>query len=77
MEVVFSAALRSETETFAGRLHSLYAARITPPAAYSPKKCNRCSLLELCLPRSAGKQRSVRSYVKGSVADLPNSEEVP
>lgn len=67
MEVVFDAALRSETEALSGRLQSLYASGKTPPASYSPNKCDRCSLLGICLPQSAGARRSVRAYLKRAV----------
>jgi CRISPR-associated exonuclease Cas4 len=75
MEVIFDAALRSETEALAARLHSLYSARVTPPAVYSPKKCDRCSLLAICLPKSAGEGHSVRSYLRRSLkAALTDSD---
>ena len=71
MEVAFDDGLRTETEALAARLHSLYAARTTPPAVYSPEKCDRCSLLQVCLPRSVGKRRSVQSYLKRSLSIAP------
>ena len=74
-EVVFDSVLRTETEAMAVRLHALYAARITPPADYSPKKCDRCSLLQVCLPQSAGKRRSVQSYLKRSLSIAPMDPE--
>lgn len=71
MEVAFDRVLRAETGAMAARLHALYAARITPLADYFPEKCDRCSLLQVCLPQSAGKQRSVQSYVKRSLSIAP------
>jgi CRISPR-associated exonuclease Cas4 len=67
MEVAFSAELRQETEALAARMQALYASRTTPAAAYSPK-CERCSLLDICLPASAGAHKAVRSYVRRSLA---------
>lgn len=63
-EVMFDPSLRAETEALASRLHALHKTGVTPAAVYSSKKCDRCSLLETCLPQSAGEQRSVRSYLQ-------------
>ncbi len=68
MEMAFDRVLRAETDAMASRLHALYSARITPRADYSPAKCDRCSLLQVCLPQSVGKRRSVQSYLKRSLS---------
>ena len=62
MEIHFAVDLRAETEALAERMHALYAARITPPAEYAPK-CDRCSLVQVCLPTIAGESRSVKTYL--------------
>lgn len=54
MDVVFDTALRTETENAARRVHELIASGITPKAEYS-KKCEKCSLVDLCLPKASGK----------------------
>jgi CRISPR-associated exonuclease Cas4 len=59
--VGFSAALRNRTEALATRLHELYRARRTPPPVYS-KKCARCSLERLCLPKQMERPRSLARY---------------
>jgi CRISPR-associated exonuclease Cas4 len=66
-ELNFSMDLRAETEKLAARLRSLYEAGVTPAAVYSPKKCNRCSLLKLCLPETAGEAHSTLSYLARQV----------
>ncbi len=71
MEVAFNSVLRAETDAMAARLHALYSARITPPADYSPEKCDRCSLLQVCLPQSLGKRRSVQLYLKRFLSTAP------
>jgi CRISPR-associated exonuclease Cas4 len=53
-DVEFDSALRKETEAASVRLHELIASGITPKAEYS-KKCERCSLIDLCLPKASGK----------------------
>ena len=54
LDVKFDSALRKETESAAVRLRELIALGITPKAEYS-KKCERCSLVELCLPKLSSK----------------------
>ncbi len=53
-DVKFDSSLRKETEEAARRLHELIESRKTPKAEYS-KKCGRCSLVELCLPKLSKK----------------------
>ncbi|MBI5875565.1 MAG: CRISPR-associated protein Cas4 [Deltaproteobacteria bacterium] len=53
-DVRFDGALRAETEDAAKRLHELIASGKTPKAEYS-KKCEKCSLNELCLPKVSRK----------------------
>ena len=50
-EVIFDTALRQETTQMTERLHDLIARRQTPPAKRE-KKCEKCSLLYLCMPDS-------------------------
>lgn len=74
--VVFDADLRAETERLAARLHELYVARVTPKARYE-KKCDRCSLYSICLPKTTGavSSKSASQYVKRAIeaalAELP------
>lgn len=56
-DVLFDEALRAETEEAAKKVHELIESGITPKAEYS-KKCERCSLLELCLPKASSKASS-------------------
>jgi len=53
-DVAFDTALREETERTAVRLHELIEKGITPPAVYG-KRCEQCSLIDVCMP-GAGKK---------------------
>jgi CRISPR-associated exonuclease Cas4 len=64
LEVVFGEELRRQAETAAARLHELIRARNTPPACYE-KKCESCSLLTLCMPKTTGGHKSVNRYLAG------------
>lgn len=58
--VEFDQELRQTTVETAQRLHELIASRQTPSAEYE-KKCDTCSLLEVCLP--SGRRRTVDKYM--------------
>ncbi len=47
--VMFDETLRALTRESALRLHALFASRVTP-SAVREKKCESCSLLDLCMP---------------------------
>jgi CRISPR-associated exonuclease Cas4 len=59
-EVAFNQSLRDETKALAGRLHELIAQGKTPPAVFG-KKCERCSLVEICLPEAG--RGNVKKYL--------------
>ncbi|OGJ90203.1 MAG: CRISPR-associated protein Cas4 [Candidatus Raymondbacteria bacterium RifOxyC12_full_50_8] len=63
LEVVFSEALRQETESAARQLHALMK-KGTTPTAVKTLKCEKCSLVEYCLPDTAGGNKSAIEYVK-------------
>ncbi|MBW2108337.1 MAG: CRISPR-associated protein Cas4 [Deltaproteobacteria bacterium] len=60
--VEFTPELRAETINSAHALHELIEFGKNPPADYSPKKCDACSLFDICLPQ---KKRNVSDYIKG------------
>jgi CRISPR-associated exonuclease Cas4 len=68
-DVVFAPGLREQTEALAARLHELIRGGVTPPAGYE-RKCRSCSLLDVCLPKTAGQRRSAQQYLAGSLAAL-------
>lgn len=61
-DVVFDERLRQETEDAAKKVHALIKSGMTPKAEYS-KKCKKCSLYELCLPKISGKSKSASNYL--------------
>jgi CRISPR-associated exonuclease Cas4 len=67
LDVPFDARLRQATETAALRLQELVRSGATPKARYQ-KKCESCSLVDLCLPKATGARRSVRSYLARACA---------
>lgn len=67
-DVTLDASLRAETETLVARLHHLNEVAQTPPAEYG-RKCRSCSLIDMCLPQTAAKRRSVARYLAGAVCE--------
>ena len=67
-EVVFDGELRKEAEDTAKRFHQLVDSGHTPKPVYG-KKCDRCSMYHLCLPKTVEKTRSVTRYLKDAVRE--------
>ena len=60
--VQFDDRLRRVTEEAAARLHDLLSGTITPPPQYS-LRCESCSFIDTCLPKTAGKKHQVHNYM--------------
>lgn len=71
--VEFDATLRSQTLDAIARLHELIASGITPPAIRE-KKCERCSLLRLCMPEILGNAAVVQTYLRRSLTAVLSSD---
>lgn len=67
--VEFTSELREETRQTAIALHALIRSGKTPPAEYEKKKCEACSLIEICMPRP---HRSVDDYLVDAVFEIEN-----
>ncbi len=61
-EVAFDSTLRSSTARTAQEVRRLLEHGITPAPEYR-KRCDHCSMIDLCLPRVIGRGRSVVSYL--------------
>src|SRR4051794_40678444 len=68
--VLFDAELRALTENVARGMRALVESGRTPPPIYEPKRCNWCSLLELCQPQCLGGASSVARWLERTIADL-------
>ncbi len=66
--VEFDDALRASTLAVIAETRALFAARCTPRADYQPRRCDVCSLIELCQPRLLAKQ-SVFAWLRKAVED--------
>jgi CRISPR-associated exonuclease Cas4 len=63
--VVIDEKLRGKTQMLISMIRELMAAGITPAAEYEKRKCDRCSMLDLCMPKSTGRgNKSVARYIQ-------------
>lgn len=69
-DVVFDAELRALTADTARRLREMIANRRTPPAVYEERKCDACSLNELCMPQAMRFQRGAGAWFTRQMAEL-------
>jgi len=63
LDVEFDEVLRKETEEAAEKTRELIESVQTPKPVYS-KRCESCSLMAECMPKTIQKKRSVQSYLK-------------
>ncbi|MGA2958635.1 MAG: CRISPR-associated protein Cas4 [Thermodesulfobacteriota bacterium] len=61
-EIEFTHELRQETQIAARRMHHLIASGGTPKPVYG-KRCESCSLMAECLPKTIQNRRSVKTYL--------------
>ena len=69
LDVVFDEGLRELTRRTAARLHELIASGVTPRAVRE-KKCEACSLLEVCLPGAMSRPRGAAAWNAREFAEI-------
>lgn len=69
MDVVFDAELRALTTDTVRRLHGMIESRHTPPAVYEERKCEACSLNELCIPQAMRYQKGAGAWFARQMAE--------
>lgn len=66
-EIEFDFALRSLTEKIAGETRRMIKSGITPPPAYTPEKCDACSLIDVCQPQSPRRPGTVERWLAQAI----------
>ena len=69
LEIDFGDALREQTLCYIKSLHTLTHQGKTPKVKYE-KKCHNCSLIEHCMPKITGDQRSAHNYFSSALAEV-------
>jgi CRISPR-associated exonuclease Cas4 len=63
--------LRLTTTTAIERARAIMSEGVTPPAKYEKAKCDRCSLVETCMPSAVGDGgKRVEKYIQAELAAL-------
>jgi CRISPR-associated exonuclease Cas4 len=68
LNVFFDGPLRRKTEETVMNVRRLIESGKTPEPVYS-KKCESCSLINLCLPKTVGKGQAVKRYLAKVLAE--------
>lgn len=63
-EVPLDAALRTLTEDTVRSVHAMLASGRTPQATYEPRRCDACSLLDLCQPRLLTRGHGIDAWLR-------------
>lgn len=71
--VEFTVELRNKTEDLTKRLHQLFLQNQTPIAKYE-KKCDSCSLFEICMPKIT-QGKSVKRYLSNFFRETADEHE--
>ena len=70
VDVIFDAELRALTVDTVQRLREMIASRRTPPAVYEARKCDACSLKELCMPQAMRFQIGTGAWFRHQISNL-------
>lgn len=74
-EVIFDEELRELVVTTARALHEMRSSAKTPLADYEPRRCDACSLIELCQPKALRFRKGAQSWFARQLAAAdPQSE---
>jgi CRISPR-associated exonuclease Cas4 len=68
--------IRKETEALIIKLHKMNDAGVTPAAVYT-KRCQACSLIDICLPNIKKSYRTVQGYLELVNQNLEENDETP
>ena len=63
-EIAFDATLRALTETTVREVQTMIASGRTPHATYESKRCDACSLIDLCQPRWLAQGEGVDAWLR-------------
>jgi CRISPR-associated exonuclease Cas4 len=67
-DVAFDAGLRAEVEKTVESVRALLESGRTPEPVYS-KRCENCSIVAECLPKTIGKHKSAKRYLASALRD--------
>jgi CRISPR-associated exonuclease Cas4 len=76
-DVTVDAALREKTLSLIGRIRLIQAEGVTPATEYEKRKCDRCSLVDMCMPKSTGSGgKGVERFIQNQLRLMRNTHGV-
>jgi CRISPR-associated exonuclease Cas4 len=73
-DVILDSELRKLTIALIARAREIWESGVTPIVEYTKHTCDRCSLLDLCMPKSAGKgHKDVARFVQSQLRIMKNT----
>ncbi len=67
-QVELTPVLRQQTKDCIRQIHGIFENKVTPRVEYA-KKCKNCSLYDICLPQTTGKDKRVGNYLSKAGCD--------
>ncbi len=67
--------LRSTTIEIIAKLHTLIESKVTPAPEYKPRKCRRCSMINLCMPQAPRPIATASRYLQ-CLINLSDDEDI-
>lgn len=68
--VAFDADLRKLTLETIAATRALFQSRRTPSATYDSRRCDACSLIDLCQPKELARSRTVQQWLQRATEDV-------
>jgi CRISPR-associated exonuclease Cas4 len=76
-DVVLDTPLREKTASLIERIRTIQGAGMTPAAEYEKRKCDRCSIVDMCMPKNAGSGgKGVERFIQTQLRLMRNSSAV-
>jgi CRISPR-associated exonuclease Cas4 len=73
-DVSIDTALREKTTCLIERIRTFREAGVTPEAEYEKRKCDNCSLIDMCMPKSVGtKSKQVTRFIQTQLRLVRNT----
>lgn len=75
--VEFDDPLRQLVTETAAALHAMIDSRVTPLADYEPRRCDACSLIDICQPKALRFKRGAQAWFSARLSETANAANPP